>query len=65
MNMKKIEYYNLLKKLNENFKYIFDDVMHIKQLYPNTPICLFLTKGVRTSKKFTLKYNLRIITIIK
>jgi hypothetical protein len=29
--------------------------MHRNQLYPNTPICLFLTGGVQTSKTFTLK----------
>jgi hypothetical protein len=34
---------------------IFDDVMHKKQLYPNTLICLFLTRGVGTGKTFTLK----------
>ncbi len=26
-----------------------------KQLYPNISICLFLTRGVGTSKTFTLK----------
>jgi hypothetical protein len=30
--------------------------MHRKQLYPNTPICLFLIGGVETSKNFTLKF---------
>jgi hypothetical protein len=29
--------------------------MHRKQLYPNTLICLFLTRGAGTSKFFTLK----------
>jgi hypothetical protein len=29
--------------------------MHKKQLYLDTPICLFLTKGVGTSKTFILK----------
>ncbi len=29
--------------------------MHRKQLYPNTLICLFLTRGVGTGKTFTLK----------
>ncbi len=29
--------------------------MHMKQLYLNTLICLFLTKGVGTGKIFTLK----------
>jgi hypothetical protein len=34
---------------------IFDDVIHRKQVYPNTLICLFLTRGVGTNKTFTLK----------
>jgi hypothetical protein len=29
--------------------------MHRNQLYPDTPICLFLTRDVGTSKTFTLK----------
>jgi hypothetical protein len=29
--------------------------MHRKQLYPNTPICLFLKMGARTNNFFTLK----------
>jgi hypothetical protein len=29
--------------------------MHSKQLYFDIPICLFLTRGVGTNKKFTLK----------
>jgi hypothetical protein len=34
---------------------IFDDVMHRKQLYLDTPICLFLGGGVGIGKIFTLK----------
>jgi hypothetical protein len=50
------EYRNLLRQLNEYiYIYIFDDVIHKKQLYLNTPICLFLTGVVGTSKTFTLK----------
>jgi len=30
--------------------------MHRKQLYFNTPICLFLTKGVGIGTSFTLKF---------
>ncbi len=55
MMMKWFEYHSLLKQLNEEQILIFDDVMHIKQLYLDTPICLFLTRGVGTGKKFTLK----------
>jgi hypothetical protein len=29
--------------------------MHKKQFYPDTLICLFLTRGVGTNKTFTLK----------
>jgi hypothetical protein len=66
MKMKEFEYCSLLKQLNEEQRLIFDDVMHRKQLYPDTPICLFLTRGVGTSKNIYIKtYNLRIITIIK
>ncbi len=66
MKMKKIEYYSLLKQLNDEYKLIFDDVMHRKQLYPNTPICFVFARGVRISKNIYIKiYNLRIIIIIK
>jgi hypothetical protein len=66
MKMKKFEYCNLLLKIKWKKRLIFDGVMHRKQLYPYTPICLFLTWGVRTSKNIYIKtYNLRIITIIK
>jgi hypothetical protein len=46
MMMEELEYHNLLRQLNEEQILIFDDVMHRKQLYPNTPICLFLTRGI-------------------
>ncbi len=55
IKMKKFEYCSLLKQLNEKKRLIFDDVMHRKQLYLDTPICLFLTKGVKTTNFFTLK----------
>ncbi len=54
--MEEFEYCNLFKQLNEEQKVIFDDVMHRKQLYLNTPICLFLIGGARTSKTFALKF---------
>ncbi len=41
--------------MNEEQRLIFDDVMHRKQLYPNTPKCLFLTRGDGIGKTFTLK----------
>jgi hypothetical protein len=56
MMMEEFEYYSLLRQLNEVQRLIFDDVLHIKQLFPNTPICLFLIGGARTRKKFTLKF---------
>ncbi len=57
MKMKKIEYYSLLKQLNDEYKLIFDDVMHRKQLYPNTPICLLLQEVLELVKTFTLKFT--------
>jgi len=53
--MEEFEYHNLCKKLNEEKKYIFDDIMHKKQLYLDTPICLFLIGDVGIGKTFTLK----------
>ncbi len=53
--MEEFEYHNLLRQLNKEQRLVLDDVMHRKQLYPNTSICLLLTKGVGTSKFFTLK----------
>jgi hypothetical protein len=35
--------------------------MHRKQLYLNTLICLFLTRGVGTGKTFTLKFIIQIL----
>jgi hypothetical protein len=55
MMMEKFEYRNLLGQLNEEKILIFDDVMHRKQLYHDTPICLFLTRDVGIRKTFTLK----------
>jgi hypothetical protein len=55
MMMEEFEYRNLFKQLNEEQRLIFDDVMHRKQLYLNTSICLFLIRGVGIGKKFTLK----------
>jgi len=54
--MEEFEYHNLFKQLNEEQRLIFDDIMHRKQLYLDTPICLFLTRDVGTSKTFTLKF---------
>jgi hypothetical protein len=42
MMMEEFEYFNLFKQLNEEKILLFDDVMHRKQLYLNTSICLFL-----------------------
>jgi hypothetical protein len=53
--MQEFEYRNLLKQLNEEQRLIFDDVMHRNQLYHDTLICLFLTRGVGIGKTFTLK----------
>jgi hypothetical protein len=54
--MEEFEYRILLRQLNEEQILIFDVVMHIKQLYPYPMIHLFLTRGARTSKTFTLKF---------
>jgi hypothetical protein len=48
MMMEEFEYHSLLKQLNEKQRLIFDDVMHIKQLYHDISIYLFLTRGVGT-----------------
>jgi hypothetical protein len=53
--MEEFEYHSLLRQLNEEQRLIFDDVMHKKQLYPNTPICLFFTGCVGIGKFFTSK----------
>jgi hypothetical protein len=55
MMMEKFENLSLLRQLNEEQRLIFDDIMHKKQLYPDTPTCLFLIVGVETNKTFTLK----------
>jgi hypothetical protein len=55
MMMEEFEYQSLFRQLSEEKKLIFDNVMHKKQLYFDTPICLFLTRDVRTGKTFTLK----------
>jgi hypothetical protein len=55
MMMEKFEYRNLFRQLNEEQRLIFDDVMHKTQLYLDTTICLFLTRGVGIGKNFTLK----------
>ncbi len=54
--MEELEYCSLLKQLNEEQRLIFDDVMHKKQLYLDTIICLFLIGGVGIGKSFTLKF---------
>ncbi len=53
--MEEFEYRSLFRQLNEEQRLIFVDVMHRKQLYLDTSICLFLIGGARTSKTFTLK----------
>jgi hypothetical protein len=55
MMMEEFEHCSLLRQLNEEQRLIFYDFMHRKQLHPNTPICLFFTRGVRIGKTFTLK----------
>jgi hypothetical protein len=55
MMMEEFEYHSLFKQLNEEQRSIFDDVMHRKQLYHDTSICLFLTWGDGTRKSFILK----------
>jgi hypothetical protein len=55
MMMEEFEYCSFSRQLNEEQRLIFDDVMHKKQLYLNTSICLFLIGGAGTRKTFTLK----------
>jgi hypothetical protein len=54
--MEEFEYQNLLRQLIEEQKLIRDDVMHRKQLYLDTQICLFFIRATRTCKNFTLKF---------
>jgi hypothetical protein len=56
MMMKEFEYFSLFRQLNEKQRLIFDDIIYRKQLYFDTLICLFLTRGARISKTFTLKF---------
>jgi hypothetical protein len=34
-------------------------MFRIQKIYPNTSICLFLTKHVRTNRTFTLKFMIQ------
>jgi hypothetical protein len=54
MTMKKLEYFSLIRQLNEEFYFIFDDV-----LYHDTSICLILTGGDGAGKVFTLKLTIQ------
>jgi hypothetical protein len=56
MMMENFEYCSLLRQLNEEKIFTFDDIMHKKQLYLDTFICLFLTRGVGIGITFTLKF---------
>jgi hypothetical protein len=56
MMMEKFEYCSSFRQLNEEKRLIFDDVMHIKQLYFDSLIYLFLTRGAGIGKTFTLKF---------
>jgi hypothetical protein len=57
MMMEDFEYPSLLRQLNEEQRLIFDDVMHRKQLYLDTLICLFLTRGAEIIKIFMKTHN--------
>jgi hypothetical protein len=49
------EFHSLLQKMNSEQCLVFDDVMHQKKIKnPNETIHLLITKGVGTSKNFTL-----------
>jgi len=54
-DVEEFEYFSLFGQLNEKQRLIFDDVMHRKQLYYDTLICLFFIGGAGTGKTFTLK----------
>jgi hypothetical protein len=53
MTMEKVEYCNLIKKLNEQWKLIFDDIMHRKQMCLDSSSCLFFIGDVAIGKTFT------------
>ncbi len=48
--MEEFEYFSLFRQLNEEQRLIFNDVMHRKQLYYDTLICLFLIGGAELVK---------------
>ncbi len=45
----------MFRQLNEKQRLIFDDIMYRKKMYFNIPIHIFLTRGARIGKTFTLK----------
>jgi len=55
MIMDESKYQSMLRQLNEEYIYIFDNIMYRKQMYHNIQIHIFLTRGVGASKNFTLK----------
>jgi hypothetical protein len=55
------EFHSLFQN-NNNEHLIFDDVMYIK-INPNEPIYLFITRGVGTSKTFTLMFLIQTLIL--
>jgi hypothetical protein len=56
MMIEESKYCNLFKHLNEEKILIFIEIMHNFLFYSNMLICLFLIRGVKTCKTFTLKF---------
>jgi len=55
MIMDELEYWSMFRQLNKEQRLIFDNIMYRKHMYFNITIHVFLTRGARTSKTFTLK----------
>ncbi len=45
----------MFRQLNKKQRLIFDDITYRKKMYFNIPIHIFLTRGARIGKTFTLK----------
>jgi hypothetical protein len=55
------EFHSLLQKMNNEQRFIFDDVMYRKKQNPNEPIHLFIIRGVSIDKNFTLMLLIQVL----
>jgi hypothetical protein len=56
------EFHSLFQKMNNEQRFIFDNVVYIrKEKNPNEPIHLFIIGGVGTCKTFTLMFFIQIL----